>query len=325
LKFVIVGAGALGTIMAGHLARAGQDVTLVARGKRAAFLKENNITLTGLVDFNIPCTIVENVGKIKTADVLIIAVKTYDMEGVLADVGHLDVHSVLSVQNGVLKNEQLAVVFGKEKVLGAAAFFSGELMLDGAVSFTLNSRFCIGEWPQGTSQRVDDIVSVVADAGINCEAVPKIQSIEWSKFTGWVGMMAPAVLTRVETYKFLSHVQTATICARMMREVAALAHALGIPLEDTLPLPVKTIAAGSEQRAVETLLQLGALMKKNAPAHRVSTLQDLISGKRLEVEETLGYVMKKTAEKGVSVPSVDTCYRLISVIDHTISRQLANP
>lgn len=325
MKFVIVGAGALGTIMAGHLARAGQDVTLVARGKRAAFLKENNITLTGLVDFNIPCTIVENVGKIKTADVLIIAVKTYDMEGVLADVGHLDVHSVLSVQNGVLKNEQLAVVFGKEKVLGAAAFFSGELMLDGAVSFTLNSRFCIGEWPQGTSQRVDDIVSVVADAGINCEAVPKIQSIEWSKFTGWVGMMAPAVLTRVETYKFLSHVQTATICARMMREVAALAHALGIPLEDTLPLPVKTIAAGSEQRAVETLLQLGALMKKNAPAHRVSTLQDLISGKRLEVEETLGYVMKKTAEKGVSVPSVDTCYRLISVIDHTISRQLANP
>jgi len=232
---------------------------------------------------------------------------------------------VLSVQNGVLKNEQLAVVFGKEKVLGAAAFFSGELMLDGAVSFTLNSRFCIGEWPQGTSQRVDDIVSVVADAGINCEAVPKIQSIEWSKFTGWVGMMAPAVLTRVETYKFLLHVQTATICARLMREVAALANALGIPLEDTLPLPVKTIAAGSEQRAVETLLQLGALMKKNAPAHRVSTLQDLISGKRLEVEETLGYVMKKVAEKGVSVPTVDTCYRLISVIDHTISRQLANP
>jgi ketopantoate reductase len=111
----------------------------------------------------------------------------------------------------------------------------------------------------------------------------------------------------------------------MMREVAALANALGIPLEDTLPLPVKTIAAGSEQRAVETLLQLGALMKKNAPAHRVSTLQDLISGKRLEVEETLGYVMKKAAEKGVSVPSVDTCYRLISVIDHTISRQLAKP
>ena len=237
MKFVIVGAGALGTIMAGHLARAGQDVTLVARGKRAAFLKENNITLTGLADFNIPCTIVENVGKIKTADVLMIAVKTYDMEGLLADVGHLDVHSVLSVQNGVLKNEQLAGGFGKEKVLGAAAFFSGELMPDGAVSFTLNSRFCIGEWPQGTSQRVDDIVSVVADAGINCEAVPKIQSIEWSKFTGWVGMMAPAVLTRVETYKFLSHVQTATICARMMREVAALANALGIPLEDTLPLP----------------------------------------------------------------------------------------
>lgn len=325
MKFVIVGAGALGSIIAGHLVKAGQDVCLVARGKRAADLKNKGIALTDIVDVSVPCMVVENIREIKAADVLIIAVKTYDMDGVLADVDHLDVACVLSVQNGVMKNEQLAVVFGKEKVLGAAAFFSGELMLDGAVSFTLNSRFCIGEWPQGTSQRVDDIVSVVADAGINCEAVPKIQSIEWSKFTGWVGMMAPAVLTRVETYKFLSHVQTATICARMMREVAALANALGIPLEDTPPLLVKTIAAGSEQRAVETLLQLGALMKKNAPAHRVSTLQDLISGKRLEVEETLGYVMKKAAEKGVPVPTFDTCYRMISGIDHTISGQLADP
>ena len=319
MKFVIIGAGALGTILAGHLARAGQDVTLVARGKRAAFLKENNLTLTGLADFNIPCKIVEHIGKVKTADVLIVAVKTYDMEGVLADVGHLDVGSVLSVQNGVLKNEQLATVFGEKKVIGAAAFFSGELLPEGAARFTLNSRFCIGEWPQGTSQRVNDIVSVVVDAGINCEVVPQIQSIEWSKFTAWVGMMAPAVLTRVETYKFLSHLQTATLCARMMREVAALANALGIPLEDTPPLPVQTIAAGSEQAAVETLLQLGALMKKNAPAHRVSTLQDLISGKRLEVEGTLGYVITKAAEKGVSVPAVDTCYRLISVIDHTLT------
>lgn len=247
MSFVIVGAGALGIIIAGHLAKAGQDVTLVARGKRAAFLRDNGITLTGLVDFNTPCKIVENVGEIKTADVLIIAVKTYDMEGVLAG---SDIHS---------------------------------------------------------------------------EALYMIQGVEWSKFTSWIGLMAVAVLTRVETHKFLSHVGTAIICARLMREVATLANALGIPLEDAPLLPVQTIAAGSEQEAVETLLQLGALMKKNAPAHRVSTLQDLISGKRLEVEETLGYVMKKAAEKGVSIPTVDTCYRLISVIDHTLSRQLANP
>ena len=66
-------------------------------------------------------------------------------------------------------------------------------------------------------------------------------------------------------------------------------------------------------------------MAKSAPAHRVSTLQDLASGKNLEVEETLGYVLKKAREKGVPVPTVDTCYRLISAIDHTLSQQLGNP
>ena len=325
MKFVIVGAGALGSIIAGHLAKAGQDVTLVARGKRAAFLKENGITLTGLVDYTTPCNIVEDVGEIRTADVLIIAVKTYDMEEVLAAVDHIDVASVLSVQNGVLKNEQLEAVFGKEKVLGAAGFFSGELLPDGAARFTLNSRFCMGEWPAGTSSRVNDIVDVMAASGIHSEALDMMQSVEWSKFISWIGLMAPAVLTRVETYKFLSNVQTATICARMMQEGAALAKALGIPLEDTVPLPMKSIAERSEQKAIETLLQLGAMMAKNAPAHRVSTLQDLASGKNLEVEETLGYIIKKAREKGVPVPTVDTCYRLISAIDHTISQQQGNP
>ena len=325
MKFVIVGAGALGSIIAGHLAKAGQDVTLVARGKRAAFLKENGITLTGLVDCTTPCNIVEDVGEIRTADVLIIAVKTYDMDGVLAAVNHIDVASVLSVQNGVLKNEQLEAVFGKEKVLGAAGFFSGELLPDGAARFTLNSRFCMGEWPEGTSPRVNDIVDVMAASGIHSEALDMMQSVEWSKFISWIGLMVPAVLTRVETYKYLSNAQTATICARMMREGAALANTLGIPLEDTVPLPVKSIAEGSEQKAIETLLQLGAMMAKNAPTHRVSTLQDLESGKNLEVEETLGYVLKKAREKGVPVPTVDTCYRLISAIDHTISQQLGNP
>lgn len=325
MNFVIVGAGAMGSIIAGHLAKAGQEVTLVARGKRAAFLKENGITLTGLVDCTTLCNIVEDAGEIRTADVLIIAVKTYDMEEVLAAVNHIDAASVLSVQNGVLKNEQLATVFGKEKVLGAAGFFSGELLTNGAARFTLNSRFCMGEWPEGTSPRVNDIVDAIAGSGIHSEALDMIQSVEWSKFISWIGLMAPAVLTRVETYKFLSNVQTATICARMMQEGAAIANALGVPLEDTVPLPVKSIAEGSEQKAIETLLQLGAMMAKSAPAHRVSTLQDLESGKNLEVEETLGYVLKNAHDKKVPMPTIDTCYRLISAIDHNISLQLVKP
>ena len=127
--------------------------------------------------------------------------------------------------------------------------------------------------------------------------------------------MALAVLTRVETHKFLSDAATASVGIRMMREAASLAEALGIPLRDVHPIPAKTIAALDEQEAVGKLGEVGSLMKENSPAHRVSTLQDLERGKPLEVEETLGYVVGKAAEKNVAVPTIETCYRLISGIN----------
>src|SRR6266849_6652362 len=125
MHIVILGAGALGTVLGAHLARAGEDVTLIARGTRAAYLQEQGATLTGLVDFTVPVHVITDPSQVHDADVLIVTVKTYDMEAALQNVKHLHVESVASIQNGVLKNEQLAQTFGWEKVLGAMAMFSG--------------------------------------------------------------------------------------------------------------------------------------------------------------------------------------------------------
>src|SRR5262249_36642741 len=127
MKIVILGAGALGTVLGAHLARAGEDVTLIARGQRAAYLQEHGATLTGLVDFTVSVPVIADPQQVHNADVLIVTVKTYDMASALASVKHLDVSSVLSIQNGVLKDEQLAAMFGWDKVLGAMAAFSAEV------------------------------------------------------------------------------------------------------------------------------------------------------------------------------------------------------
>src|SRR5881628_3879497 len=119
MKIVILGAGALGTVLGAHLARAGEDVTLIARGTRAAYLQEHGATLTGLVDFTVPVPVITDPSQVHDADVLIVTVKTYDMEAALQSVKHLPVASVLSLQNGVLKYQQLAQTFGGAKVLGA--------------------------------------------------------------------------------------------------------------------------------------------------------------------------------------------------------------
>ena len=312
MKIVVLGAGALGSIIGGHLARAGHEVTLVARGPRAAYLTRHGITLSGLAEFTVPVTVTTDPRTVAETDVLVVAVKTYDTAAALASVGHLRIGSALSIQNGVLKDEQLARTFGWDKTLGAAAFLSGGVTAAGPVHFTVNEYLVLGELPSGVSPRVQTLVAALVDAGIRAEAVPQIRSVEWSKYALFMSWMAPAVLTRLPSYKFQTHPETAAVVARLVRETGMLAAKLGIALEDREPLPMKTLYEAPLSDAVAAIRRFGAVMQARAPAHKVSTLQDLEGGRRLEVEETLGYAVGKGAELGLELPTLETCYRLIA-------------
>ena len=315
MNIVILGAGALGTVLGAHLAQAGEEVTLIARGNRAAYLQEHGATLTGLVDFTVSVSVVTAPQQVQKADVLIVTVKTYDMESALASVKHLQVGSVASIQNGVVKNEQLAHTFGWEKVLGAMAWFSGEVLPMGSVRFTVNNGFYLGELPAGTSKRVQTLADTLNRAGIVARVTPSIQSIEWSKYVMFVCVMAPAVLTRLETYKLMQDEQTASITASLLHEMGQMALAMDIPLEDMGAFPIKTLSRLSCEDIVVPIRRIGDAWASQAPTHKVSTLQDLEQGKRLEVEETLGYAVRQGAKLGVPTPTLDTCYKLIAGIN----------
>src|SRR5262252_4694099 len=166
MKVVVVGAGALGSIVGAHLVLGGHDVVFVARGQRAAFLRQRGIVLTGLADCTVPVSVVTDPGTVQEADLLLLTVKTYDTDLALAGLRRLQVGSALSLQNGVLKNEQLASVFGWERVLGAAAVVAGELLENGTVRFTLNERFAVGELAGGMSQRAQRFAATLVGAGL---------------------------------------------------------------------------------------------------------------------------------------------------------------
>src|SRR5689334_6721926 len=105
MRFLIVGAGALGSILAAHLLRAGHDVTLLARGKRAAALRNEGLVLRGLASFETPCRVVEDARDLLATDTLIVATKAIATAKTLEALGHVRIGSAFSVQNGVLKNE----------------------------------------------------------------------------------------------------------------------------------------------------------------------------------------------------------------------------
>src|SRR5262249_37563863 len=293
MKIVILGAGALGTILGAHLTRAGEDVALLARGQRAAYLQEHGATITGLVDFTVPVRVITDPSQVHNADVLLVTVKTYDMASALASVKHLDVGSVLSIQNGVLKDEQLAAMFGWDKVLGAMAAFSAEVLPTGTVQFTINQGFFLGELPEGISDRVQTLATTLERAGIVAKVTPSTQSVEWSKYVMLVGSMPLAVLTRLETYKFLQEQHTASLEASLLHEMAQIAITRGIALEDVAFFPAKTLSQLSHADTVAYLRHQGEQRVSQTPTHKLSALQDVERGKRLEVEETLGYAVQQ--------------------------------
>ena len=102
--FAILGAGAMGSIVGGHLARAGHSVAMLARGERAQQLERHGLTIKGLAAFTTAVSLREPAA-LKSAGALIVAMKTPATAAALAALRHADFGVTLSIQNGPLKNE----------------------------------------------------------------------------------------------------------------------------------------------------------------------------------------------------------------------------
>jgi 2-dehydropantoate 2-reductase len=313
MRFAILGAGALGTILGAHLSRSGHDVVMIARGERARTIARQGLVVTGLANVEARPAVTDDPKELLEADTLIVATKAIDTPAALASVAHVRFHSVLSVQNGVLKNELLARVFGASSVLGAMANFSGELTASGEVKFTRNVCLYVGDENRARSPRAEQLARLVDAAGVRSEAVPDIRTREWSKFVGWVPLFLVAALTRQITWKFLTDPLTALVVVRIARETAALAAALKIEIVDAAPLPVPSIVRASDEAAVEIVRGVGKTFLDNSPEHRMSSQQDVLRGSPLEHVETLGHALDLSREVGVPMPTLDNGYRILSV------------
>jgi 2-dehydropantoate 2-reductase len=319
-EFAILGAGALGSILGAHLARAGHRVSMLARGERAAHIRAHGLRIRGLADLQQFVGVVSEPPRLQQARVLIVAMKTPGTAAALAQLQHLRPELAFSVQNGVIKDELLVRVFGSGCVLGAAANTSGELLPGGEVVFTRNENLLLGELRGACSERAADLAARLADAGIRTTATNDLLSVEWSKFVAWVGLVVLSLLTRAPTPVYLTDPGCARVLVRLAREVGALATALGIRLTDGAVLPAATLCHAPEEQAIAAVLAVGQSFAAQAPGHRMSSLQDLSAGRPLEIHETLGYALQRSHELSVAAPLLEACYGLVSVLDRKAGR-----
>ncbi|MGE0821013.1 MAG: ketopantoate reductase family protein [Candidatus Binatia bacterium] len=319
MRVVVLGAGGVGSVVAGYLSRTGYDVVMLARPGHAAAVQRDGLHISGLADFHVKVPAFADARNLHEADILIITVKTKDMERALAGVAHLKIGGAASLQNGIVKNEQIARVFGQDKVIGATTMIGATLTRDGVVEYTLDGVTFFGELNQRRSDRVDQIVKAFVHSGLKGAAADDIISVEWTK-QAFQNPFAPlAAMTRLPMHLVWGSPQLATLSVHMFREVVAVARAKGVTLSEhpawsLFDLTLMRDAPLAD--AVGKLVNVGQQVAASGRTNIIpSMLQDVLARKQTEIEETVGYVYREGQRLGIPVPYTEFAYQAIRAIE----------
>jgi 2-dehydropantoate 2-reductase len=327
MRVIVFGAGGVGSVVAGYLARAGSDVVMIARPGHVAAVQRDGLHICGLENFHVQVPALTDASSLHEADILLILVKTKDMERALDGVRHLRVGGIASLQNGVVKNEQIAHAFGQDKVIGATTMIGATLVRDGEVEYTLDGITFFGEPNRQQSDRVKFIVDAFVRSGLKSAAADDILSVEWTK-QAFQNPFAPlTAITRLPVHLVWSSPQLAVIAVHMFREVAVVAKAKGVSLSEHPAwslFDMKLMRDAPFDEAVRKLVEVGRQVTTSGRTHIIpSMLQDVLAGKQTEIEETVGYIFHEGQRLGIPVPYTEVAYRTVKAIEENYSGRVS--
>ena len=323
MRTVIVGAGGLGSVVGGYLAKAGYPVTLIARPAHVEAIRDSGLEIAAADGRHLIREVqaTDNPKAVTAADLLILTVKTYDTDEALKGVAHLSgrVRCALSLQNGVLKDRALGAVFGPESVIGATSMIGATLEGPGKVHYTAPSTTYVGEFDRRETDRVRAVVEMFDKAGLKTQAAADIRSVTWCKLNHILPSASLSVLTRLEFHRVLKDRTLAALFVELTRECAQLAKAQGIPLNDFPGFEVKTVCEVPMEEAIAFVREHGQKMEAAGMTRvRISMLQDVERGKRTEVEEIIGYVVREAGRLQTPVPKIELVYRLVKGVSEAV-------
>jgi 2-dehydropantoate 2-reductase len=316
VKFAILGAGSLGLVVGGHLAKSGHDVVMVGKPEQVQRLQEGEIEIVSANGFSTRVRGASRPEELEPADYLIVLVKARDTMAALDRVAGVEFSGVLSLQNGMAKNGQLAERFGWPKVIGATTILGATLLEPGRTQHTMRGATYFGEFDGERSERVVRLANAFSEAGLKTEVPESILSAEWSKLCQIVPAALLSSVSRLEYYKVCKSRDLAELFIAITHECAAVARASGVEIGDYEGFTIRTLAEAPYEQAVEMILQRGANLERSGQTSvRISMLQDILKGRKTEVEETAGHVVQKAREHGISVPNVEFGYKVVRGVE----------
>ncbi|MCU1437162.1 MAG: 2-dehydropantoate 2-reductase [Naasia sp.] len=316
MKTLIIGGGAVGSTLAGYLARAGRDVT-IADGwfQHVEAVRENGLRVQAVEgDFvtDVRAIHLDELVDYGTADLLLVAGKAFDtrMQALLAREHLHDGTVVMSSQNG-MNDAVIGDIVGHDRMVACVVALAADLFEAGAVRRTSDATtgsIVIGHLEQGrdavVTQRLLEHFEPLGGVRVVDDAWPE----RWGKLTLNSMSNALAGLTGLWSDRLWSEPMTLDVIIALGHETASVAAAAGIktaPVLGRIPQDL-LVAADSKsgaawQEAAGIMLGISA-ERVGKKANRASLLQDVMKGRRTEVDYLNGWIVRKGAELGVPTP-----------------------
>jgi len=284
-----MGSGGVGGLIGARLAQAGCDVSFIARGAHLAAMREHGLKLESPVgNVHLPnVRVTDDPGSLGPVDIVVIAVKLWDTGAAARAIAPLigPDTGVLSLQNGVRKDEILRPIFGERALMGGVAYMGTAISRPGVILHTGTlQRVVFGEYDGRRSKRAEALLGFLQKTGIDARLSDDICRSIWEKFVFLVGMAAVTATIRLPLGPILKHPLTRQFYLDAMREAAAVGRAHGVRLPEDI----------AEERLA---------FSDTLPASMTASLQlDLERGNPLEVEWLSGSVVELGAAVGVPTP-----------------------
>ena len=292
MKIVMMGSGGVGGYYGARLLQAGNEVAFVARGAHAQAMRKKGLRIRSeLGDAHLSVRVIEDPAQAGPTDLAVIAVKLWDTEDAARAVARVPGAAVVSLQNGVDKDEVLAKAIGRDRVLGGVTHIGATIAEPGIIAQTGKlQRVTLGELDGSRTPRLQAAVEAFRSAGVETIASDDIVRATWEKFTFLSALSGMTALTRKPIGEVRTHPATRAMLLDALREAVAVGRAEGARLDESL--------AQKQLEAMDAL----------PPAMLASMAQDLLRGRRLELPWLSGAVVRRAETHGLRVPTHQAIY-----------------
>jgi 2-dehydropantoate 2-reductase len=326
MKIAVVGAGAIGGFLGARLSLAGEQVTFIARNRNLEAIRSDGFRLIqedGGEQHAPGVRAVHRMAEAGPQDVVLLTVKAHQVVDLLPELRDLfgPQTAVVTMINGVPwwyfhklagphegrgldsidPGGRIAAHIEPERIIGSVVYPAAELVRPGVVRVIEGNRFTLGEPDGSRSERIEALSKAMMAAGFKAPVAKDIRSEIWVKLWGNLSFNPISALTHATLEDICRFPPTRALAASMMCEAQAVAEALGVRFKISL-----------EQRLA------GA---EAVGGHKTSMLQDVESGRALELQALVGAVLELGRITEVATPTVTAIHAATALLERTLAAQ----